>query len=55
MNPNNEAGAALLKDGALRWNRKRQGGADVAAPQVREIFDSDVLADIGACSKGVRS
>ena len=43
-----EAGTALLRDGALRWNRNRQSDVDAAQPDTRWIFDADVVTDISA-------
>jgi hypothetical protein len=40
------AGTALLRDGALRWNRKRQLDAHRPLSSTCQIYDADLVADI---------
>ena len=44
-NHGNEAGAALLRDGAVRWNRNRRSNANPVSLDSQWIFDGDVMTD----------
>lgn len=44
-NHGNEAGAALLRDGAVRWNRNRRSSVNPVSLDSHWIFDGDVMTD----------
>ena len=40
-----EAGTALLRDGAVRWNRNRQTNVNPVSSDAHRVFDADVVTD----------